>query len=84
MRVSTRVAGIAGAVALSMVTLGSAAFADSFDNDGTNENNDNNTITAPVQTCATTTSGSTLIPILSPQKNNCVNSPLVDHPSTEG
>ncbi len=84
MRVSTRVAGIAGATALGMLTLGSAAFADSFDNDGVNTSNDNNTITAPVQTCANSVSAGTVVPVLSPTTNNCVNTPLVDHPSTEG
>ncbi len=85
MRVSTRIAGVAGATALGMVTLGSVAFADSFDNDGVNTANDNNTITAPVQTCANSLTASTaVVPVLSPTKNNCVNAPLVDHPSTEG
>jgi hypothetical protein len=82
-RIATRIAGVTGATAIGMATLGATAFADSADNDGVNTANDNNTITAPVQTCALTVVGGALgpIPVLSPNTNNCVNSPLVDHPS---
>lgn len=78
MRVSARLAGIAGATALGMLSMGSAAFADSADNDGTNIGNDLNTITAPTQTCGTSVVGA--LSLMSPQSNECVNSPLVDHP----
>jgi hypothetical protein len=84
-RIATRVAGVAGATALGIATLGATAFADSADNDGTNTGNDLNTITAPIQTCALSAAGGTLgpIPILSPTTNNCVNTPLVDHHTAE-
>jgi hypothetical protein len=81
-RIATRIAGVTGATAIGMATLGATAFADSADNDGVNTANDNNTITAPVQTCAITVTGAgVVLPILSPNTNNCVNAPLVDHPS---
>ncbi len=83
MRVTTRIAGVAGATAVGMVGLGSTAFADSFDNDGINIANDNNLIIAPVQVCGNTVSGS-LAQVLSPTTTKCVNAPLVDHASTKG
>ncbi|MGI8310897.1 hypothetical protein [Saccharopolyspora hattusasensis] len=83
MRVSTRVAGVAGAAALGMLATGSAAFADSADNDGTNTGNGLNTITAPVQTCSDSVVGTTVGQILSPQSNKCGNAPLIDHPKDE-
>ncbi|MEU5852913.1 hypothetical protein [Saccharopolyspora shandongensis] len=82
MRVFSRLARIAGVTALGMLSMGSAAFADSADNDGTNIGNDINTITAPTQTCGASVVGS--LSLLSPQSNECVNSPLVDHPSVKG
>jgi len=82
MRVSARIAGIAGATALGMLSMGAAAFADSADNDGVNIGNDLNTITAPIQTCGNSFDGATTL--LSSQSNKCVNAPLVDHPSVKG
>lgn len=46
------------------------------------EGNENNVVTAPVQTCANQLDLDLGIHILSPNTNNCVNTPLVDHPST--
>ncbi|MEU5852912.1 hypothetical protein [Saccharopolyspora shandongensis] len=83
MRVSTRVAGVAGAAALGMLAASAAAFADSADNDGTNIGNGLNTITAPMQTCSDSVVGMSLGQILSPQSNKCVNAPLIDHPKAE-
>ncbi|WP_190821704.1 hypothetical protein [Saccharopolyspora pogona] len=82
MRIATRVAGVAGAATLGVLTLGSAAFADSADNDGVNAANDNNISAAPVQLCGNNVGAliGVVVPILSPQVNNCVNAPVVDHP----
>jgi hypothetical protein len=74
---------LAGAVMVSsgLVAAGAPAFADSADNDGVNAGNDNNLILLPVQTCdVTVTAVGSLIPLQSPQTNNCVNAPIVDHP----
>ncbi|MGI8310896.1 hypothetical protein [Saccharopolyspora hattusasensis] len=85
MRVSTRVAGVVGTAALGMLATGSAAFADSADNDGVNVLNDNNTSISPTQVCGSDVirTGPAL-QLLSPQSNKCVNAPLVDHPTAKG
>ncbi|TDD41576.1 hypothetical protein E1288_32200 [Saccharopolyspora elongata] len=64
------------------MTLGTAAFADSADNDGINAVNDNNVSAVPVQACGNNVGAAigVVVPILSPQANNCVNAPVVDHP----
>ncbi|WP_207954674.1 hypothetical protein [Saccharopolyspora elongata] len=82
MRIATRVAGVAGAATLGVLTLGTAAFADSADNDGINAVNDNNVSAVPVQACGNNVGAAigVVVPILSPQANNCVNAPVVDHP----
>ncbi|MEV0704008.1 hypothetical protein AB0I53_39660 [Saccharopolyspora sp. NPDC050389] len=82
MRIATRVAGVAGAAALGVLTLGTAAFADSADNDGINAVDDNNVSAVPVQACGNNVGAAigVVVPILSPQANNCVNAPVVDHP----
>ncbi|MGW3470582.1 hypothetical protein ACWDKQ_19475 [Saccharopolyspora sp. NPDC000995] len=81
MRIATRVAGVAGAAALGVLTLGSAAFADSADNDGINAVDDNNISAAPAQLCGNNVGAliGIVVPVLSPQVNNCVNAPMVDH-----
>lgn len=81
-RIATRVAGVAGAATLGVLTLGSAAFADSADNDGVNLANDNNISVAPVQLCGNDVGAviGVVVPIMSPQTNQCVNAPVVDHP----
>lgn len=86
MRIATRVAGVAGVAALGVMTLGSTAFADSADNDGVNLLDDNNISAVPVQLCGNNVGAAVgiVIPVLSPQTNECVNAPIVDHPSTEG
>lgn len=85
-RIATRVAGVAGATALGVVALGSTAFADSTENDGINLLNDNNISTAPVQLCGNNVGAAVgvVIPVLSPQDSECVNAPVVDHPTVEG
>ncbi len=84
MRIATRVAGAAGAAALGMVAMGATAFADTADNDGINVLNDNNASVAPIQACANNVAVLGLtVPVLSPQQAQCVNAPIVDHPSVE-
>ncbi|MEV6228154.1 hypothetical protein AB0L88_09830 [Saccharopolyspora shandongensis] len=82
MRIATRVAGVAGAATLGVLTLGTAAFADSAENDGINAVDDNNISIAPVQACGNNVGAAigVVVPVLSPQANNCVNAPIVDHP----
>ncbi|MER7077350.1 hypothetical protein SAMN02982929_02620 [Saccharopolyspora kobensis] len=81
MRIATRVAGVAGAAALGVVTLGTAAFADSADNNGINVLDDNNISAVPVQLCGNNVAViGAVVPVLSPQANDCVNAPVVDHP----
>ena len=82
MRIATRVAGAAGVAALSIVTLGSTAFADTADNDGVNLLDDNNVSAVPVQACGNNVGAAigAAVPILSPQTAECVNAPVVDHP----
>ncbi len=82
MRIATRVAGAAGVAALSIVTLGSTAFADTADNDGVNLLDDNNISAVPVQACGNNVGAlvGIVVPILSPQSSECVNAPVVDHP----
>jgi hypothetical protein len=81
-RIATRVAGVAGAAALGVMTLGTAAFADSADNDGINALDDNNISAVPVQLCGNNVGAvvGIVVPILSPQVNHCVNAPIIDHP----
>ncbi|MBB5155358.1 hypothetical protein [Saccharopolyspora phatthalungensis] len=82
MRIATRVAGVTGAAALGVITLGTAAFADSASNEGINLVDDNNASVAPVQLCGNNVGAAVgvVVPVLSPQANNCVNAPVVDHP----
>ncbi|WP_235875879.1 hypothetical protein [Saccharopolyspora terrae] len=82
MRIATRVAGAAGVAALSIVTLGSTAFADTADNDGVNLLDDNNISAVPVQACGNNVGAlvGIVVPVLSPQSSECVNAPVVDHP----
>ncbi|MDA3645946.1 hypothetical protein LZ318_15820 [Saccharopolyspora indica] len=59
---------------------GVPAFADSADNDGINAGNDNNLSVAPIQLCGNNiTVIGAVVSILSPQGNQCVNAPIVDH-----
>lgn len=67
------------------MAVGSPAFADSYDNDGINVLNDNNVSILPIQACGNNVGvGALVIPIASPQTVECVNAPIVDHPSNEG
>jgi hypothetical protein len=78
-RTSTRICG-AAAVAAGLMSIGAPAFADSADNDGVNLLNDNNTSILPIQLCDANLL-EVAVPIFSPTNTNCVNAPLVDHPS---
>ncbi|KAA5832911.1 hypothetical protein F1721_17105 [Saccharopolyspora hirsuta] len=64
------------------MTLGTAAFADSADNNGINLLDDNNISAVPVQACGNNVGAAigVVVPVLSPQANNCLNAPVVDHP----
>ncbi len=86
MRIATRVAGVAGATAIGMMTLGATAFADSANNDGVGLLNDDNISAVPVQACNNNIAAAIGVtaPILSPQEASCTNAPVVDHPSQEG
>lgn len=69
-----------------MLAIASPAFADSSGNEGVNAVNDNNISAVPVQLCGNNVGAAVgvVVPVLSPQNNECVNAPVVDHPTTEG
>jgi hypothetical protein len=83
MRASVRFLATAG-VTTGLLAAGSPALADSAGNDGVNVGNDNNIVIAPVQVCGDgLVGGVTNVVLGSPQRNECVNAPLVDHPSNK-
>ncbi len=72
---------VAGAVA-GLLALAPVANADSSDNDGVNVLNDNNVSVLPVQLCGNNVAVvGAVIPIASPSHTQCVNAPILDHPS---
>jgi hypothetical protein len=74
-------AAIVAGAAAGLLAVAPVANADSADNDGINALNDNNLSALPTQTCGSNAAvSSTVVPLLSPQPNECVNAPLVDHP----
>ncbi|SDX59125.1 hypothetical protein SAMN05216215_1012195 [Saccharopolyspora shandongensis] len=74
-------AAIVAGAAAGLLALAPVANADSADNDGINIGNDNNLSVLPVQACGNNVAVlGAVVPILSPQLNNCVNAPIVDHP----
>ncbi|MGW5642306.1 hypothetical protein ACWEV3_27395 [Saccharopolyspora sp. NPDC003752] len=80
MRTGARIAGVAAAAA-AMMAIASPAFADSANNNGINLLDDNNVSAVPVQLCGNNVAvAAIVVPILSPQINNCVNAPIIDHP----
>lgn len=85
MRTSARIAGVAG-ISVSMLAMASPAFADSAGNEGVNALNDNNISAVPVQLCGNNVGAlvGVVVPLASPQTNECTNAPVVDHPSSEG
>ncbi len=63
-----------------MLAVGSPAFADSYGNDGINVLDDNNTSVLPIQLCGNNIGVLAYVaPFASPQINNCVNAPILDH-----
>jgi hypothetical protein len=75
-----KAAVVAGA-GVGLMAMAPVANADSAGNDGVNIANDNNISIAPIQICGTTiTAVGPLVEVLSPNRNTCVNAPLVDHP----
>ncbi|ASO22420.1 hypothetical protein FHR81_004223 [Actinoalloteichus hoggarensis] len=81
MRTSARIVSAAAGAALGVLSLGGgAAFADSIDNDGVNAINDNNISAVPVQLCGNNVAAviGVIIPLLSPQINDCTNAPITD------
>ena len=75
-------AAIIGGAAAGLMALAPVANADTADNDGINLLNDNNLSVLPVQVCNSNVAVLGVVaPILSPQTGDCVNAPVVDHPS---
>jgi hypothetical protein len=82
--------GLVGAVAIGsgLIATGAPAYADSTGNNGINVLNGTNVSVLPVQLCLNSLTGilSSVINVGggaatgSPQTNNCVNAPVVDHP----
>ncbi|MEU6268966.1 hypothetical protein [Saccharopolyspora shandongensis] len=74
-------AAIVAGAAAGLLALAPVAYADSADNDGINILNDNNLSVLPVQACGNNVAVlGAVVPIVSPQINNCVNAPIADHP----
>ena len=75
-------AAIVAGAAAGLMALAPVANADTADNDGINLLNDNNLSVLPVQVCNSNVAVLGVVaPILSPQTGDCVNAPVVDHPS---
>ncbi|MBA8822872.1 hypothetical protein FHX42_000201 [Saccharopolyspora lacisalsi] len=76
-------AAIIGGAAAGMIALAPVASADTHDNDGVNLLNDNNISVLPVQACGNNVAVlGVVVPIGSPQASECVNAPVVDHPTS--
>lgn len=75
-------AAIVTGAAAGLLALAPVANADTADNDGINLLNDNNASVLPVQACGDNVAvAGAVVPLLSPQQSECVNAPVVDHPS---
>ncbi len=70
---------------MGMMTLGTAAFADTADNDGINAVDDNNISAVPIQACGNDIGAvvGVIAEVLSPESSQCVNAPVVDHPMSK-
>nr|WP_246300736.1 hypothetical protein [Actinopolyspora biskrensis] len=67
-----------------MMAMAPMASADTKDNDGINILNDNNISAVPIQLCGNDIAVlGAVVPILSPEKSECVNAPVVDHPKAD-
>lgn len=78
---------MAGSVAATagLLLAGTPSFADSADNDGINVGNGNNASVAPIQLCGNDIAVlGAVASVLSPESAECVNAPVVDHPSNDG
>ncbi|CAM00251.1 hypothetical protein [Saccharopolyspora erythraea] len=65
-----------------MLAVAPMANADSADNDGVNVLNDNNISALPIQACGNDIAVVGVIAkLFSTQSTQCVNAPIVDHPS---
>jgi len=78
-------AAIVTGAAAGLLALAPVANADSVENDGVNVLNDNNVSILPTQLCGNNVAlaGGVVTPIESPQSSQCVNAPIVDHPSVD-
>lgn len=78
-------AAVVAGTAAGLMAVAPLAHADSVGNDGINVLNDNNISAVPVQLCGNNIPAviGVVLPVLSPQDVNCVNAPIVDHPSVE-
>lgn len=89
MRTSVRLCGTVAVSAASLALLAAPAFADSAGNNGLNLADDNNVSVLPVQICNSGPVNVLAVPVhllsdsnsQSPQNVNCVDAPIVDHPS---
>ncbi|RCW40024.1 hypothetical protein DFQ14_113107 [Halopolyspora algeriensis] len=76
---------VLGGTVAGLLALAPVANADTHDNDGINILNDNNLSVLPVQACGNNIAVlGAVVPIFSGQANQCVNAPIVDHPSAKG
>ncbi|MBE9375627.1 hypothetical protein IQ251_14335 [Saccharopolyspora sp. HNM0983] len=67
-----------------LMALAPIANADSAGNEGVNLLNDDNISAVPVQLCNNDIAAvGAVVPVLSPSQAECVNAPLVDHPSSQ-
>ncbi|QUH05772.1 hypothetical protein HUO13_04610 [Saccharopolyspora erythraea] len=65
-----------------MLAVAPMAYADSADNDGVNVLNDNNISALPIQACGNDIAVvGVILKLFSTQSTQCVNAPIVDHPS---
>nr|WP_039789850.1 hypothetical protein [Actinoalloteichus spitiensis] len=77
-------AGAVAGAAAGLMMLAPVASADSYDNDGINILNDNNLSVLPIQLCGNNVAVlGVIIPIASPQINDCTNAPILDHNKVE-
>ncbi|QUH00186.1 hypothetical protein HUO13_04615 [Saccharopolyspora erythraea] len=75
-------AAILAGAAAGLLALAPVANADSADNDGVNILNDNNISAVPIQLCGNDVAVvGAVAKVASAQTTQCVNAPVVDHPS---
>ncbi|GAA2812242.1 hypothetical protein [Saccharopolyspora taberi] len=75
-------AAIVAGTAAGLMALAPMANADSADNDGVNVLNDNNVSAVPIQLCGNDVAVlGIIVELLNFENTECVNAPVVDHPS---